>query len=246
MMHLKRVTKVLVVDDELNLVDLVKGYLEHEGFDVDVATDAPSAVDIARTLRPDLIVLDLMLPGFDGIEVCRRVRQFSDAYILMLTARAEEIDRVVGLEVGADDYLTKPFSPRELVARVRAMLRRPRSSESTPSDAPTPARFGDLVIDESRHEVTMRGTPVPLTPREFALLLTLASQPGRVFTRAQLLERVWGAEYYDEHVVDVHVANLRHKLGDDAAQAALVQTVRGVGYRFLPTPHSDLIDGSDA
>jgi DNA-binding response OmpR family regulator len=227
------VTKVLVVDDEPNLVDLVKGYLEHEGFDVVVATDGPSAVDGVRTLRPDLIILDLMLPDFDGLEVCRRVRQFSDAYILMLTARAEEIDRIVGLEVGADDYLTKPFSPRELVARVKAMLRRPRSPSSPRTDVPVPLVFGALTIDESRHEITFRGEPIALTPREFSLLAALAGQPGRVFTRAQLLERVWGAEYFDEDVVDVHVANLRRKLGDDAGQA-LVQTVRGVGYRFSP------------
>jgi DNA-binding response OmpR family regulator len=162
------VTKVLVIDDESNLVDLVEGYLKHEGFDVIVARDGPSAVESAGALSPDLIVLDLMLPGFDGLEVCRRVRQFSDAYILMLTARTEEIDRIVGLEVGADDYLTKPFSPRELVARVKAMLRRPRSSVSTPSDAPAPAAFGELIIDESRHEVTLRGEPVVLTPREFS------------------------------------------------------------------------------
>jgi two-component system alkaline phosphatase synthesis response regulator PhoP len=236
------VTKVLVVDDESNLVDLVEGYLNHEGFDVVVARDGPSAVESARALTPDLIILDLMLPGFDGLEVCRRVRQFSDAYILMLTARTEEVDRIVGLEVGADDYLTKPFSPRELIARAKAMLRRPHSSASTPSDAPAPVAFGELIIDESRHEVTLRGESVVLTPREFSLLVTLAAQPGRVFTRAQLLERVWGAEYYDDHVVDVHVANLRHKLGDEAAQAGLVQTVRGVGYRFSPPGRSRVAD----
>jgi len=231
------VTKVLVVDDEPNLVELVKGYLEHEGFDVVLAMDGPSAVDSARTLRPDVIILDLMLPGIDGLEVCRRVRQFSDAYILMLTARVEEIDRIVGLEVGADDYLIKPFSPRELIARVKAMLRRPRSPSSAPADSPAPLAFGELIIDETRHEVTKLGELVALTPREFALLATLAAQPGRVFTRAQLLERVWGTEYYDEHVVDVHVANLRHKLGDDAKQGPLLQTVRGVGYRFsAPRP----------
>ena len=238
----ERVTKALVVDDEPNLVDLVRGYLQHEGFEVVVATDGPSAVESARAIEPDLIILDLMLPGFDGLEVCRRVRQFSDAYVLMLTARAEEIDRIIGLEVGADDYLAKPFSPRELVARVKAMLRRPRSATAVASDAPAPVSFGDLTIDEARHEVTMRGIPVALTPREFALLLNLARQPGRVFTRAQLLERVWGAEYYDDHVVDVHVANLRHKLGDDAAQSALVQTVRGVGYRFSPPTPSHASD----
>jgi two-component system alkaline phosphatase synthesis response regulator PhoP len=227
-------TTVLVVDDEPNLIDLVKGYLEREGFVVVTASDGPSAVDAARTLRPDLVVLDLMLPGFDGLEVCRRLRQFTDAYVLMLTARAEEVDRIVGLEVGADDYLTKPFSPRELVARVKAMLRRPRVSGAgiAAADSQPVLRFGGLTIDSARHEVLMGAAPVPLTPREFTLLQTLAGQPGRVFTRAQLLERVWGNEYYDDHVVDVHIANLRHKLGDDPADPAVVETVRGVGYRF--------------
>jgi two-component system, OmpR family, alkaline phosphatase synthesis response regulator PhoP len=228
-------TTILVVDDEANLIDLVKGYLEREGFVVATASDGPSAVDAARTLRPDLVVLDLMLPGFDGLEVCRRLRQFTDAYVLMLTARGDEVDRIVGLEVGADDYLTKPFSPRELVARVKAMFRRPRVSGAGVEDLDSqPAlRFGGLTIDTARHEVRMGDAPVPLTPREFTLLATLAGQPGRVFTRAQLLERVWGNEYYDDHVVDVHVANLRHKLGDDPADPTVVETVRGVGYRFL-------------
>ena len=227
-------TTVLVVDDEANLIDLVKGYLEREGFIVATASDGPSAVDAARALRPDLVVLDLMLPGFDGLAVCRRLRQFTDAYVLMLTARAEEIDRIVGLEVGADDYLAKPFSPRELVARVKAVLRRPRVSGAgvAASDSQPVLRFGGLTIDMARHEVVMGAAPVPLTPREFTLLATLAGQPGRVFTRAQLLERVWGNEYYDDHVVDVHIANLRHKLGDDPADPTVVETVRGVGYRF--------------
>jgi two-component system alkaline phosphatase synthesis response regulator PhoP len=231
-------TSVLVVDDETNLVDLVKGYLEHEGYAVSVAADGPSAVERARELRPDLIVLDVMLPGFDGFEVCRRVRQFTDAYVLMLTARGEEIDRIVGLEVGADDYLTKPFSPRELVARVKAMLRRPHGTAATDEDAQSVLRVGDLSIDEGQHEVQLRGQSVSLTPREFALLATLAAHPGHVFTREQLLERVWGTGYYDEHVVDVHVANLRHKLGDDATHAAFLETVRGVGYRFT-APRKD-------
>jgi DNA-binding response OmpR family regulator len=231
----KTMTTVLIVDDESNLVDLVEGYLKREGYAVATAADGPSAVDTARSIRPDVIVLDLMLPGFDGFEVCRRVRQFSDAYVLMLTARGEEIDRIVGLEVGADDYLTKPFSPRELVARVKAMLRRPRAAADAADSTPA-LRIGQLTIDQVRHEIELDGQPVALTPREFSLLATLAEQPGRVFTRAQLLERVWGAEYYDEHVVDVHVANLRHKLAADRNAAALLETVRGVGYRLSARP----------
>jgi two-component system, OmpR family, alkaline phosphatase synthesis response regulator PhoP len=238
-------TTVLVVDDEANLVDLVTGYLEREGFVVATASDGPTAVDTARAIQPDLVVLDLMLPGFDGLEVCRRLRQFTDAYVLMLTARAEEIDRIVGLEVGADDYLTKPFSPRELVARVKAMLRRPRGTgaDAAASDSPPVLRFGGLAIDTARHEVLIEATPVLLTPREFSLLVTLAGQPGRVFTRAQLLEHVWGNEYYDEHVVDVHIANLRHKLGDNPADPTVVETVRGVGYRFAKQSASWTVDG---
>jgi DNA-binding response OmpR family regulator len=150
----------------------------------------------------------------------------------MLTAKNEEMDKLVGLAMGADDYVTKPFSPRELVARVKAILRRPRTSAPAEPEAPPVRRFGDLVLDEGRHEVTRRGALVPLTAREFALLSTIAAHPGRVFTRAQLLERVWGDEYYDDHVVDVHVGNLRKKLEDDPAHPRVVETVRGVGYRF--------------
>jgi DNA-binding response OmpR family regulator len=223
---------ILVVDDEERLRILLRGYLAQEGFRVLLAADGIAALDILRSERPDLVVLDLMLPGIDGIEVCRRLRAFSDAYVLMLTARAEEIDRVIGLEVGADDYLTKPFSPRELVARVRAMLRRPRST-TTPDAAPPPLQFGSLTIDQARHEATRDGAPLPLTNLEYELLLALASSPGRAFTRAQLLDRVWGADYFgDDHVVDVHIANLRKKLGDDPAQPQFIVTVRGVGYRF--------------
>src|SRR6266498_3505887 len=205
-------THALVVDDEQNLIDLVKSYLEREGFTVAVAADGPSAIEAVRREQPDIVVLDLMLPGFDGLEVCRRLRQFSDAYVLMLTARTEEVDRVVGLEVGADDYLGNPFSPRELVARVKAMLRRPRRSALSTPELPPPRRFGPLAIDDSRHEITLGDKPISVTGREFALLSVLAAQPGRVFTPSQLLERVWGTDYYDDHVVDVHVANLRHKL----------------------------------
>ena len=225
-------TKVLVVDDEAHLAGLVESYLQRESFEVQKAYDGLSALDLARAWQPDLIVLDVMLPGLDGIEVCRRLRQFSDAYVLMLTARAEEVDKVVGLSVGADDYLTKPFSPRELVARVRAMLRRPRSGVSAAPDIPPPQRFGELVIDHGRHEVTLRGEPVSLTSREYALLAALAAHPGLVFTRAQLLAQVWGDEYYDDHVVDVHVSNLRRKLQDDPTNSRYIQSVRGVGYRF--------------
>jgi two-component system, OmpR family, alkaline phosphatase synthesis response regulator PhoP len=226
------VTTVLVVDDEQNLVELVQDYLEREGYTVQTAYDGLTALDLARATSPDLVVLDLMLPGLDGVEICRRLRQFSDAYVLMLTARAEEIDKIVGLSVGADDYMTKPFSPRELVARVKAMLRRPRAGADLDDEMPAPRHFGDLVVDESRHEATRRGEVVPLTPREFALLNTLLSHPGRVFTRTQLLERVWGDAYYDEHVVDVHVGNLRKKIEDDPTRPRYVETVRGVGYRF--------------
>ena len=224
---------ILVVDDEQNLIDLVRGYLEREGFAVLTAGDGPSAVEMTRSHRPDLIVLDLMLPGFDGVEACRQIRQFSDAYVLMLTARSEEIDKIVGLSVGADDYLTKPFSPRELVARVKAMLRRPRSRGSIVDDVTPVERFGDLTIDEGRHEVSVRGEVISLTAREFELVATLAAHPGHVFTRSQLLERVWGDDYYDDHVVDVHVANLRKKIEDDPANPHFVETVRGVGYRWV-------------
>ncbi|HEX9440917.1 MAG TPA: response regulator transcription factor [Roseiflexaceae bacterium] len=229
---------ILLVEDEQRLRDLVCGYLEREGFTTLPAADGLTALDLARQHAPDLVVLDLMLPGLDGLEVCRRLRTFSDAYVIMLTAKAEEIDRIVGLEVGADDYLTKPFSPRELIARVRAMLRRPRrGAASATADIVQPQRFGDLTIDQERHETTLLGQPIALTALEYALLTTLAAHPGRVFTRDQLLERVWGQDYFgDDHVVDVHIANLRKKLGDDPAAPAYIETVRGAGYRFAGKP----------
>jgi two-component system, OmpR family, alkaline phosphatase synthesis response regulator PhoP len=232
-------TTVLVVDDEERLRELLRGYLTQAGFNVLLAADGPQALELARAHRPDLVVLDLMLPGLDGLEVCRQVRTFSDAYVLMLTARAEEIDRVVGLEVGADDYLTKPFSPRELVARVRAMLRRPRGlgGAGDPLLTADAIMIGPLRIDAARHEVTLDGAVIGLTTTEYDLLAALFAHPGRVFTRAQLLEQVWGADYFgDDHVVDVHIANLRKKLGDDPAQPRLVETVRGVGYRLKSMP----------
>jgi DNA-binding response OmpR family regulator len=231
-------TTILVVDDEERLRELLRGYLAQAGFTVLLAADGSQALDLARAHRPDLVVLDLMLPGIDGLEVCRRLRTFSDAYVLMLTARAEEIDRVIGLEVGADDYVIKPFSPRELVARVRAMLRRPRGEggreEPAAAAVSPPIRdLGRLRIDDTRHEVTLDEVPLVLTTTEYELLSALAAHPGRAFTRSQLLEHVWGADYFgDDHVVDVHIANLRKKLSDGSAQSQLIETVRGVGYRL--------------
>jgi DNA-binding response OmpR family regulator len=177
-----------------------------------------------------VIVLDLMLPGIDGIEACRRIRSFSDAYVLMLTARAEEVDKIVGLSTGADDYLTKPFSPGELVARVRALLRRPRQGAASATPA---RRFGDLTINPLGHEVRIGDEAVELTPLEFDLLDALSESPRVAFARGQLLERVWGPTWFgDEHVVDVHIANLRRKLGDDGRNPRYIRTVRGVGYRM--------------
>jgi DNA-binding response OmpR family regulator len=183
---------------------------------------------------PDVIVLDLGLPGIDGVEVCRQVRTFSDAYIIMLTARAEEIDKLIGLSVGADDYLTKPFSPRELVARVRAMLRRPRA-ETAPSQDQV-RRFGDLTVDPQAREVTVAGRIVELTRTEFDILEALSSQPRRVFSRRALVTDVWGSDWFgDDHLVDVHIAHIRAKLAaDNAAGAGHITTVRGVGYRMGP------------
>ncbi len=223
--------RALVVDDERPLVGIVSSYLEREGFEVVAAYDGEQAVELARSEHPDVIVLDLMLPGIDGIEACRRIRAFSDVYVLMLTAKAEEADKIAGLSTGADDYLTKPFSPGELVARVRALLRRPRAGGSPGGDPVR--RFGLLELDPQAREVHLGGEPVELTPLEFDLLATLSSEPRVAFSRAQLLERVWGPGWFgDDHVVDVHIANLRRKLGDDPSAPRYVRTVRGLGYRM--------------
>jgi DNA-binding response OmpR family regulator len=223
--------RVLVVDDERNLVNLLRGYLEREGFEVYEALDGVTALEVARRIDPELVVLDWMLPGIDGTRVLSELRRFSDAYVIMLTARSEEMDKIVGLSAGADDYLTKPFSPGELMARIRAMLRRPRGGAG---GAEAPLEFGDLVVDPGRREVRLGGEEVGLTALEFDLLCALASRPGLVFTRGQLLERVWGESYFGgDHVVDVHVANLRKKIEDDPSNPRYVQTVRGVGYRFV-------------
>ena len=229
--------RILVVDDEPPIVELVTGYLEREGWVVESAGDGIAALEAAGRFDPDVIVLDVMLPGLDGIEVCRRLRTFSDAYVLMLTARGEEIDRIVGLTVGADDYLVKPFSPREVVARIKALLRRPRSGSATAGiDAETSGTTGTapagLEIDEGRRLVRVDGVPVDLTALEFNLLALLAREPGIVIPRQVLLDALWGPEFVgDDHLVDVHIANLRRKLGDDPASPRFVETVRGVGYR---------------
>ena len=225
-----------MVEDEGPLVDLLRGYLEREGHETYEAFDGRSGLEAARRVGPDVVILDWMLPGLGGLEVLRELRRFSDAYVIMLTARAEEVDKIVGLSAGADDYLTKPFSPGELVARVRAMLRRPRGEAAASPEEEKPLAFEELEIDPARRRVRLGGDDeVPLTALEFDLLLALASRPGFVFGRRRLLERVWGEDYFgDDHVVDVHVANLRKKLNAarDGAGGRHVRTVRGVGYRF--------------
>jgi DNA-binding response OmpR family regulator len=224
--------KVLVVDDEVPLTGVVGSYLEREGFDVAVAHTGPDAVARARADSPVLIVLDIMLPGFDGIEACRQIRQFSDAYIIMLTARDEEMDKVLGLSMGADDYLVKPFSPRELIARVRAMLRRPRAAPD--SDTTELYTIGTLTMDAQGRTLTLDGNEIELTRTEFDLLAAMMAQPRSVLTRRKLIDAVWGPGWYgDEHVVDVHIGHVREKIGDAAAEPRFIRTVRGVGYGMV-------------
>jgi DNA-binding response OmpR family regulator len=222
-----RPPRVLVVDDEPPIRAVVRGFLERDGLEVSEAGDGPSAVEAANAVGPDVIVLDIMLPGFDGLEVLRRVRAFSDPMVVLLTARTDELDRIVGLRVGADDYVTKPFSAAELAARVGALLRRRRP---VAADA---APIAGLVVDEARRMVSVDGSRVDLTATEFAVLAALARDPGVVLTRQRLVDAAWGADWLgDEHVLDVHVANLRRKLGDDPARPRFVETIRGVGYRL--------------
>jgi len=227
-------SRVLVVDDEQALAKLVGSYLERDGFEVTLAFDGVQAVELARQAPPDVVVLDLGLPSLDGVEVCRELRTFSDCYVVMLTARSEEVDKLIGLSVGADDYLTKPFSPRELIARIRAMLRRPRRTSATARRGEEPPRvFGALTIDVAGREVFLDGEPVQLTRTEFDVLAALSARPKLAFSRWQLIESVWGDNWVgDEHLVDVHIGHLRHKLGDDAVAPRFVRTVRGVGYRM--------------
>ena len=221
--------RALVVEDEGAIRRVVAAYLRQEGFEVSEADDGLRALEMAERDAPDVVVLDLMLPGLDGIEVCRRLRTFSDAYVVMLTARAEEVDTLIGLSVGADDYMTKPFSPRELVARIRTMLRRPRST------GVEVRRFGALVVSPDSREVTRDGVPVELTRTEFDILDVLSARPRHVHSRRQLIDEVWGAGWVgDERLVDVHVSHIRAKLGEDTADPRYVLTVRGVGFRMGP------------
>lgn len=220
--------KILVIDDEPSIHNVITAYLKAEGYEYQSAMDGPSGLAAARSFKPDVIILDVMLPGMDGIELLARLRRESNVYVILLTARSEETDKIVGLTVGADDYLTKPFSPRELVARIKAALRRVQSP-TTPTEEPVLLRFPHLQIDTAARRVWMGERQVELTAIEFDLLLTLAQHHGMVLSREQLLEKVWGYDFYgDTRVVDVHISHLRQKLGDDH----LIETVRGVGYRF--------------
>ena len=225
-------TKILVIDDEPSIINLVTAYLKPEGYEVYTASDGNAGLKSARAFKPDLIILDLMLPGMDGIELLSILRRESDMYVIMLTARTDETDKIVGLSVGADDYVTKPFSPRELVARVKAALRRIKTGTGSGVERSV-LSFKHVLIDVNAHTVSVDDVPVELTSIEFDLLRALAENRGRVLSREQLLEKIWGAEYFGEmRVVDVHLGHVRQKLGNEA----LIATVRGVGYRFEDEP----------
>ena len=226
------VSRVLVVDDDVNLVDVVRRYLEKDGFEVDVAFDGEVGLRRALEGLPDLVVLDAMLPGLDGFTVCERIRDVAPIPVVMLTARGEETDRLLGFERGADDYVTKPFSPRELTARVHAVLRRARGEVGVPGDGVL--RIGSIAVDQRTREVTRDGVPVSLAAREFDLLAFLARNPKRTFSRADLLRSVWGWNFGDTATVTVHVRRLRLKLEDDVAEPRHFIAVRGVGYRCDP------------
>ena len=222
-------TKILVVDDELEIVKVVRAYLERGGFAVVTAREGREALAVFRHERPQLVILDLNLPGMDGLDVCRTLRRDSEVPIIMLTARIEEADRLIGLELGADDYVLKPFSPREIVARVRTILRR---AEGTPHRAEV-ISASNVTVDLLRHTATVNGKPLDLTTMEFNLLARLVEHPGQVFTRQQLLEQVEGIAYEAyERTIDTHIKNLRKKLCDDCEDSSFIETVRGVGYRF--------------
>ena len=222
--------KILVVDDEAEIVRLVRAYLESAGFDVVTASEGRQALAVFRHERPNLVVLDLNLPGIDGLDVCRALRRDSDVPIIMLTARIEETDRLIGLELGADDYIVKPFSPREVVARVRTVLRR---AEGTPV-RPEVISSAGVMLDLTQRAASLNGQPLDLTTMEFDLLALLVEHPGQVFTRLQLLEGTQDTAYEGyERTIDVHIKNLRKKLGDDSQEPRFIETIRGVGYRFI-------------
>ncbi|MBI5929828.1 MAG: response regulator transcription factor [Chloroflexi bacterium] len=222
-------TTILAIDDEESILRVVEAYLIAEGYTVELAQDGPGGLAAFRRYKPDLVILDVMLPGLNGLDVLQQIRRESDVYVLMLTAKSEEVDRVVGLTVGADDYLTKPFSPRELVARVKAILRRGRGE----TDENATLSFPHLRIDPRRYEVWRDDSPIELTTLEFKLLHALASYSGMVISRQQLLERIWGYDYFGEdRVVDVHIGHLRQKLEPDPSNPRYILTVRGVGYKF--------------
>lgn len=221
--------KILVVDDETRLVDVLKAYLERDGYKVISAYDGKQALFQARREKPDLVILDLMLPEVDGLEVCRTLRKESDVPIIMLTARSEETDKLIGLELGADDYVTKPFSPREVVARVRAVLRRSLATKDSGEES---IAIGDLVVDQARHEVRRGSESIAITPTEFDLLWALASNRGRVLSRLQLMEKALGESYEGyERTIDAHIKNLRRKIEPDPSHPRYVHTVFGVGYK---------------
>lgn len=224
------VTTLLLVDDEKKVLDVMKPFFEGEGFKVLTATTGPEALTVAEENRPSLVILDWMLPGMNGLDVCRALRQQSPVGIIMLTARTDETDKVLGLEMGADDYLTKPFGLRELLARVRSVLRRSRPDLEEEAEQMT---RGDLVIDEARHRIWKQGQEIVLTPTEFKILMVLASNPGVVYSRLQLLQAAIGEAYMNyERTIDTHVSHLRKKVEDDPANPVYIQTVYGIGYRF--------------
>lgn len=225
--------RVLVVDDEEGILELVEYHLRRAGFDVGLAHTGLDGYRLATDTRPDVVILDLMLPDMDGFEVCRRIRRRSDVPVLMLTARTDDVDKIVGLEIGADDYVTKPFNPRELVARVRALLRRASHGSEGSEGHGDRLVFGDLTVDLVRKDVRLRGEELQLSPTEFALLEVFVQGPQRVWTRDELLDRVWGEDFVgDPRVVDVYVRYLREKLDDDASSPRWLETVRGMGYRW--------------
>ena len=222
--------RILIVDDEAPLRVTIQAYLERDGYEVRVAGDGPAALECMTAFHPDLVILDVMLPGLDGFTVLQKLRQHSAVYVVMLTAKTEELDRVMGLSLGADDYLTKPFSPRELVARVQAILRR---SRTVGGSLDTELRFGQLKLDTAAHRVWKGEQEIELTPIEYELLYTFALHPGQVLSRDQIIEQVWGYDYYgDERVIDVHIRRLRRKIENHPDSPTCIVTVRGAGYRF--------------